>query len=449
MSQLVILMEEKRQLYEKLEAIEEAIVSRILKNPRWVPKIYNLEIDNSVKLLSPRDMALRRIEAGKLVDEYHRVLEMLKNLPEVHEELNFEDELKKAEEGSLNSPDESLKYQLFTDAKGLRRLCSDFTESALDDLNQYPPQENYGQLVYLEPFYTQLKQEDPDNCPSTYREYLVQFEKYATNQKELMQYLIKTYNRVMAIGKYYSWPEPNINGTQASSDTSSANSNPLHCDACNKTFAKETIFQHHLTGRKHKNAILNSVNYIPEILKLHKSLQPVFDATIENINRKSGMSIADRQLEIDMLIKERDMEDEYVTDEDNEVLNEDLKNDLQAPLLGSDGTPIPRWLFRLQGLRNWYKCEICSNMKLQGRKNFEKHFDDSKDSKHANALRKLGVTDLAKFKGITTVGEVRRLQKVLKRNQASALAADAEVEDEDGNVMSERMYNDLKKQGLL
>jgi hypothetical protein len=42
--------------------------------------------------------------------------------------------------------------------------------------------------------------------------------------------------------------------------------------------------------------------------------------------------------------------------------------------VGWDGQPIPYWLYKLNGLGNEYKCEICGNTSYWGRRAFEKHF---------------------------------------------------------------------------
>ena len=42
--------------------------------------------------------------------------------------------------------------------------------------------------------------------------------------------------------------------------------------------------------------------------------------------------------------------------------------------MGWDGKPIPYWLYKLHGLGQEFKCEICGGASYWGRRAFEKHF---------------------------------------------------------------------------
>ena len=56
------------------------------------------------------------------------------------------------------------------------------------------------------------------------------------------------------------------------------------------------------------------------------------------------------------------------------------------------------------------------------------------------------------FKNITKIDEATELWKVLRKEtklKTTELENSVEVEDKEGNVMSEKDYMDLKKQGLL
>ena len=75
--------------------------------------------------------------------------------------------------------------------------------------------------------------------------------------------------------------------------------------------------------------------------------------------------------------------------------------DYAAPL-GWDGKPIPYWLFKLHGLGVEYKCEVCSDYVYQGRKNFEKHFSESR---HAFGMRALGLPNTKHFHEITKIAD--------------------------------------------
>ena len=50
-------------------------------------------------------------------------------------------------------------------------------------------------------------------------------------------------------------------------------------------------------------------------------------------------------------------------------------NPLKLPL-GFDGKPIPYWLYKLHGLNQEFKCQICGDYSYWGRRAFEKHFKE-------------------------------------------------------------------------
>ncbi len=83
----------------------------------------------------------------------------------------------------------------------------------------------------------------------------------------------------------------------------------------------------------------------------------------------------------DARLDESDEEDEYIY------------NPLKLPL-GWDGKPIPYWLYKLHGLNQEFKCEICGDASYWGRRAFERHF---KEWRHQNAMRALGIPNNKNF----------------------------------------------------
>ncbi|ODV60020.1 SF3a splicing factor complex subunit PRP9 ASCRUDRAFT_76551 [Ascoidea rubescens DSM 1968] len=255
--------------------------------------------------------------------------------------------------------------------------------------------------------------------------------------------------------------------------------NKLFCKPCNKLFSKETVFNGHLNGKKHKknvqklkgsnNAQLNEIEkelcleefLINEITQL---LERQRQDTKLNVERKQALTNKERFEEIEDLLKEDTVGDnelklfdsDYLneelldkTNEDSESDEENVPNPLNLPL-GFDGKPIPYWLWKLQGLDREFNCEICGNLKYKGRKAFEKHF---MEARHTHGLKCLGIQKPSSvFKGITSIDEVSKLWSKIKyenRIKDSLKENTVEVEDEEGNVMTEKVYNDLKKQGLI
>merc|ERR1719473_2309397 len=114
--------------------------------------------------------------------------------------------------------------------------------------------------------------------------------------------------------------------------------------------------------------------------------------------------------------------DEAGSDDDaaEEQVDKPIYNPLNLPL-GWDGKPIPFWLYKLHGLGEEFKCEICGNYSYWGRRAFDRHFSEWR---HAYGMRSLKIPNTSHFK-------------------------DVECEDSQGHVMSLRAYTDLKRQGLV
>ena len=123
-------------------------------------------------------------------------------------------------------------------------------------------------------------------------------------------------------------------------------------------------------------------------------------------------------------------------------------NPLKLPV-GWDGKPIPYWMYKLHGLGQEFKCEICGNYSYWGRRAFEKHFSEWR---HINGLKALRIPNSNHFFGGTGIEDAILLNdKLRQETSGSIFNADKEMECEDamGNVMSYRAYQDLARQGLL
>lgn len=271
--------------------------------------------------------------------------------------------------------------------------------------------------------------------------------------------------------------------------------NGFYCTPCSKYFSKETVYKSHLTGRKHvKNAEVsktvrndkqNGDDTQIRLVAYHEYcihslatfLEKIVAATKGNVERKRALTDRERQLEQEA-IDEQDRilrtgtnkkkvgilglsysDDEADGTNDNESDDDDdedeiIYNPLKLPL-GWDGKPIPFWLWKLNGLGIEYPCQICGNYVYKGRKEFEKHF---MEARHIHGLKCLGIQPNGLFKDITEIKDALKLWDKVKHDPNMGLAklvdgkkdeGIIEMEDDEGNVMSEKVYNDLKKQGLL
>lgn len=242
-----------------------------------------------------------------------------------------------------------------------------------------------------------------------------------------------------------------------------------YCSTCEKTFEKQTVYNAHFNGKKHKKNEENksasnsgsnsSIRDLKsralkfreyEVTKLLELLSKELSETKINVERKSALTVRERQLEMEALEREENGEDESENDEEEDGEGDDGKiyNPLKLPI-GWDGKPIPFWLWKLHGLGVEYPCEICGNFVYMGRKAFDKHF---LEPRHIHGLRCLGVQNSILFREITSIQDALSLWNKIKREkraQESMQEQAVEVEDDEGNVMSEKVYNDLKKQGLL
>lgn len=231
----------------------------------------------------------------------------------------------------------------------------------------------------------------------------------------------------------------------------------VYCAVCDKTFAKKTVYDGHLNGKKHKAALKkvpdDSQNLQVETTALLVYTKPNIEATLAYEQRKTTMGEREKMIESTAVASE----DEYTTvHEDSESSEEEGDDDymdenVKDIPLGADGQPMPFWLYKLQGLNKVYTCEICGNVGYKGRVAFGKHFIGAK---HQYGLKCLGITDesLPMFKSIVSIDEAAQLWKQIKRENSLKEGEKenaVEVEDNEGNVMLERDYNDLKKQGLL
>ncbi len=244
----------------------------------------------------------------------------------------------------------------------------------------------------------------------------------------------------------------------------------IWCEVCQKLYSKQTVYDGHLNSKKHKagqskqdqqkgiqgsQPALTSKQAIAKrefiIKKLISSrFSDIKEATKANIVRKQTLTdrewIAEQEnAENALLLASENPGEQPEEDEDGE---EKIYNPLKLPL-GWDGKPIPFWLWRLHGLGVEYSCEVCGNHVYMGRKAFDKHFTEWR---HVHGLRCLGITNSVLYDQITSIEDAIALHEKTKKDEREKQRvkdAQSEMEDDMGNVMTEKIYNDLKAQGIL
>ncbi|KAI1176111.1 hypothetical protein F4777DRAFT_547837 [Nemania sp. FL0916] len=254
----------------------------------------------------------------------------------------------------------------------------------------------------------------------------------------------------------------------------------IWCDACEKAFTNENVYKNHLNGKKHLRAekeqsnrkqgdsvgVTNgtskaniSTTRLKEravaereyrIKRLAGAMSTERSDTRVNVERKQGMTERERQQELENLFSASVSAARPAGAEEGDEDDDDDKiyNPLKLPLAW-DGKPIPFWLYKLHGLGVEFACEICGNFVYMGRRAFDKHFNEAR---HIHGLKCLGVTNTSLFRDITQIDEALRLWEKIQKDRRKDKVEDGSVvqmEDAEGNVMPEKVYYDLQKQGLL
>jgi len=234
-----------------------------------------------------------------------------------------------------------------------------------------------------------------------------------------------------------------------SSSIEAIDDNPLHCRACNKTYAKDTVFNAHLKSARHIKAAGKEDGIRRETLLIEskinalctKFLLETIDNSRVHVEKKIARGFDDAEEEDEV---EKEMKDQADDDDDVEIVTTK-----QNYPVGWDGKPIPYWLYKLHGLGVEYKCEICGNASYWGRKAYECHFQEWR---HAHGMKCLGIQNNMIFRDITKINDALMIWEKIKKdstNKEWKPDVEEEFEDREGNVFNKKIYQDLKRQGLL
>ncbi|KAG6880182.1 hypothetical protein C0992_004634 [Termitomyces sp. T32_za158] len=321
-----------------------------------------------------------------------------------------------------------------------------------------------------------------ENYIQNFHTYLLSFTKRTQPlvDVDIQQQEIETdFNKRWEAQEISEWEE---NRSQAS--TNGNGSAGIWCAACQKQYAKQTVYDAHLTSKKHIKAaakqdttgvprpnpngtptpstaptitkssisarIRNSARLTHLVTSLLVSLTSTINDTKSNVERRFSLTAREREQELLDQAKPPPPPPTATTgpEEEEEEEEERIYNPLKLPL-GWDGKPIPYWLYKLHGLGVEYRCEICSDHVYMGRKNFDRHFQESR---HAFGMRALGLPNTKHFHEITRIEDALALAEKLKqegRHEIFEQETMEELEDDEGNVYNRKTYEDLKKQGLI
>lgn len=178
-----------------------------------------------------------------------------------------------------------------------------------------------------------------------------------------------------------------------------------------------------------------------KVRKLALACQDKLEATKQHVEKKQSRTV-------DEILAELEEEEGSDVEAESEEEEEVVVGKQNYPV-GWDGKPIPYWLYKLHGLGIMYQCEICGNQTYQGRRAFERHFQEWR---HAHGMRCLGIPNTKHFHEITKIKDAQDLWEKLKEDQQTTQwkpEDEEEYEDAEGNVYSKKTYELLRKQGLL
>jgi splicing factor 3A subunit 3 len=170
-----------------------------------------------------------------------------------------------------------------------------------------------------------------------------------------------------------------------------------------KMYSKQTVYDAHLTSKKHIKAtskqaalappptnpngppvsVTNGTSQVAPPKSRHRSaallthlcasllqeLATTLNDTKSNVERKFSLTAREREQELLEQAKPTSApakKGDTNVDGEEEEEEERIYNPLKLPL-GWDGKPIPYWLYKLHGLGVEYRCEICSDHVYMGR----------------------------------------------------------------------------------
>jgi splicing factor 3A subunit 3 len=499
-----MLLEDQRLLHEELERLEQAIADRYLDEPKThrgelrrdheVANFVDRARQQSQRLLDiykdttgTRDAEVQAIPLGEPSEEFFKRYRDLKSFYQLYSNMpveNLELAFKSKQPGELD-PVRAEVDRMFTGEEGYGRY---FDLTMLHELYlNLPGMANARRKTYLQYVDTfdvfiwpELPISRKDKMTDEYFQYL----------RYLAAYLESFYQRAKPLEDFdqvfasfdrdfeEAWTNNEVPGwdddeTEVHKPEAPKMTEGIWCADCAKEFKNQNVYNHHLTQKKHLKAVqarqangdapaTNDTNAIGthrlkeraiaerefRIRQLAKAMATKRHDTRHNIERRQGMTEREREQELALL--NEDDEPQSDTNDKGEESEEEEKiyNPLKLPLAW-DGKPIPYWLWKLHGLGVEWTCEICANDHYQGRRAFEKHFVEQK---HLWGLRALGITNTSLFREITSIQEAVNLWNQIqseKQKEKKVNENVVQMEDQYGNVMPERIYRDLQKQGLL
>ncbi|QUC22728.1 uncharacterized protein UV8b_06969 [Ustilaginoidea virens] len=501
-------LEEQRYIHEDLERLEQGIADRVWEEPKHIRDRLNRDHEiaqllNQIQSQSSKLLRLYKDEHGSRAaeiqelgtgDPFDAFYKQLGSIREHHAKYpneqaeNSEQRYKPRKATDATGPVASIVDTIFSGEEAFGRFFD--LNTCYESYLNLPNVKRHTYLQYLEhfdnftPAYCGVKL--VDKLTDQYFSYVGELTQYLEDFLRRTRPLENTNKVLSSFDEDFSnlWDTNQLEGWQLETATgvtkpAMTSAQSVSCKYCEKEFKNENVYNSHLTGRKHKKAEelwqqrqqdasgdsdgikanLVSPTRLKEravaereyrVKRLANAMSTERSDTHVNVERKQGMTKREREQELENLLNMSDAPQEATENGEGEDDDDEDKiyNPLKVPL-GWDGKPIPFWLYRLHGLGVEFPCEICGNYVYKGRRAFEKHFNEAR---HIYNLKCLGITNPTLFRDITKMDEAQKLWEKIQREKKQSKLDEGSVvqmEDGEGNVMPEKVYYDLQKQGLL
>ncbi|OTA99067.1 hypothetical protein M426DRAFT_325470 [Hypoxylon sp. CI-4A] len=508
-----MLLEEQRFLHEDLERLEQGIADRIGDEPKHIrdrlardhqiSQFLDRISSQSTKLLTiyrdadgSRSREIQQIGSGDPMEEFYKQLSDIKRFHSKYpnEPVENLERAYRPKKGPDAESQPSVVDTMFTGEEAFGRFFDLHTCHELY-LN-LPNAKRLSYLQFLDTFDNfapgagGLKRSE--KMTDQYFKYVGQLAldletfmrktRPLENIDKVIADFDKEFDAAWEKDEVVDWKNEELAG-KSSSSAERSSADAIWCDDCEKEFKNENVYKGHLSGKKHIRAAAeraqrlqgafdtgddtsngatkggSSTHRLKEraiaerefrVKRLASAMSTERSDTRVNVERKQGMTERERQQELENLFntvtatsQPKDAEDGEENDDEDRIYNP-----LKLPLAW-DGKPIPFWLYKLHGLGVEFPCEVCGNFVYMGRRAFDKHFNEAR---HIYGLKCLGITNTGLFRDITGIDEALRLWDKIQKEKRKDKVDDGSVvqmEDAEGNVMPEKVYYDLQKQGLL
>ena len=488
-----MLLEQQRYIHEDLERLEQGIADRMSEEPKMIRERLNRDHEvsqlldqiqeQSAELLplyedktGARSKEILQISTGDPFEQFYHQFNAIKehHARYPNEQAENSEQWYRPRKGGDDQP--FIVENMFSGEEQYGRFF-DLHASHETFLN-LPDAKRHGYLQYLEVFDNFQPGQGGIKRGEKLNDH---YFKYLGEVMEYLESFMRRTRPLENLDKVFgdwdtefenAWEKDEVQGWQLEkgsklSGPGKALSSPeaVWCEACEKEFKNENVYIGHLKGRKHVKAAeaLEGLGNMTlgsrlkeravaerefRIKKLAGAMSTERDDTRVNVERRQGMTERERQQELENFYNLSTKQVEEVEQDEDETGDDKIYNPLKLPLAW-DGKPIPFWLYRLHGLGQEFPCEVCGNFVYRGRRAFDKHFNETN---HITNLKRLGITNTHLFRDITSIAEAVRLWDKIQRDEKKGAideGAVVQMEDAEGNVMPEKVYLDLQKQGLL